>query len=166
MRRTPLMMELPPFTLRWKKQQKHCVDKDVYLRLIVPVVNDWRLLIKMCLLLYLFLLIHLRWRHLFEAMPSGLQLSKRFSTVSKALWAAAAHAIQPLTNLTTSHWFGADVYSTYQRLLAKAVPRLWQMHWLLIFNHCGTIQTDTNIASLKQLLPKQFCLILQSNCCR
>ncbi|PVD51887.1 FAD-dependent oxidoreductase [Terrimonas sp.] len=133
------------------------VDKDVYLRLIVPVVNDWPSIDK-DVLAPLYLPAHPFKMAAFglKAMSSALQLSKRFSTVkAKALWAGmAAHAIQPLTNLTTSaiglvlmsaaHIKGWPLPKGGTQALANALAAYFQ-------SLGGTIQTDTYIASLQQL---------------
>lgn len=134
-----------------------CADQEAYLRLIKPLVNDWPLIEKNALAPLSFP------KHPFKmagfglkAIPSALRLAKRFSTVkAKALWAGmAAHAIQPLSNLTTpaialalmsiAHIRGWPIPKAGSQSLANALAAYFQ-------SIGGIIQTDTYISSLRQL---------------
>lgn len=133
------------------------VDKDVYLQLIKPVVEDWPLINKDVLAPLSFPSKPFKMAAFgLKAMSSAVQLSKRFSTVkAKALWAGmAAHSIQPLSNLTTSaiglvlmsaaHIKGWPLPKGGTQSLADALASYFK-------SLGGKIQTGTYISSLKQL---------------
>lgn len=80
-------------------------DKDAYIQLMKPVVNDWPLIAADVLSPLHFP------KHPFKmaafglkALTSALHLSRKFKTAAaRGLWAGmAAHSIQPLSNLSTS----------------------------------------------------------------
>ena len=81
------------------------IDKDAYLQLINPIIKKWPL-IAADILAPLHIPKHPLAMAQFglKAITSATHLAKRFSTkTAKGLWAGmAAHAIQPLSNLTTS----------------------------------------------------------------
>jgi phytoene dehydrogenase-like protein len=81
------------------------IDAAAYTRLMQPIVNDWPVLVD-DLLAPLHIPRHPLAMASFglKAVSSALQLSKRFTTeAAKGLFAGmAAHAIQPLSNLTSS----------------------------------------------------------------
>lgn len=133
------------------------IDKNAYLNLIRPIVNDWSLIDKDVLAPLSFPARPFKMAAFgLKAMSSALQLSKRFSSVkAKALWAGmAAHAIQPLSNLTTSaiglvlmsaaHIKGWPLPKGGTQSLANALANYFQ-------SLGGSILTGTYISSLQQL---------------
>lgn len=132
-------------------------DQEPYLQLIRPLVNDWPQIEKNVLAPFSLPGDPFKMaRFGLKAIPSALRLAKRFSTVkAKALWAGmAAHAIQPLSNLTTSaigltlmsaaHIKGWPIPRGGSQSLANALAAYFQ-------SLGGIIQTDTYISSLRQL---------------
>ncbi|MBN9296016.1 MAG: NAD(P)/FAD-dependent oxidoreductase [Filimonas sp.] len=132
-------------------------DSDTYTALIEPIVNDWTEIDKD-------LLGPLRiprypmpfTRFGLKAISAASTLVKRFATTeARALWAGmAAHAVQPLSNLTTSaiglvllsaaHRKGWPVPKGGSQTLADALAAY--------FTHLGgKIETGTKITSLAQL---------------
>lgn len=80
-------------------------DADAYIKLIKPVVSNWPEIAPDVLSPLHFPKHPLKMADFgLKALTSAMQLSKRFkTTAAKGLWAGmAAHAIQPLTNLSTS----------------------------------------------------------------
>ncbi len=80
-------------------------DEQAYLRLMKPITRYWPFIVNDVLAPLHFPEKPLAMaRFGLKAFPSALTLAKRFSTKeAKGLWAGmAAHAIQPLSNLTTS----------------------------------------------------------------
>lgn len=133
------------------------VDKQAYLNLIEPVVNNWPLIApdvlgplrvpKDMLAMARFGL---------PAFTSALSLSKRFKTPeAKGLFAGmAAHAIQPLSNLTTSaialvlmatgHLQGWPIPKGGSQSIANALASYF-------VSIGGKIETDFYVRSLNQL---------------
>lgn len=132
-------------------------DANAYTQLITPVVNNWPLIDKDILAPLSFPSSPFKMAEFgLKAIPSALELGKRFSTTkAKALWAGmAAHAIQPLSNLTTSaiglvlmsaaHIKGWPLAKGGSQSLANALGTYFQ-------SLGGTIQTGVYVSSLQQL---------------
>lgn len=132
-------------------------DANAYTQLITPVVNNWPLIDKDILAPLSFPSSPFKMAEFgLKAIPSALELAKRFSTTNaKALWAGmAAHAIQPLSNLTTSaiglvlmsaaHIKGWPLPKGGSQSLANALGTYFQ-------SLGGTIQTGVYVSSLQQL---------------
>ncbi|MBC7887319.1 MAG: NAD(P)/FAD-dependent oxidoreductase [Ferruginibacter sp.] len=81
------------------------IDRDAYIKLIEPLVQDWPVMVTDVLSPLHFPAHPLKMaRFGLKALTSALYLSKKFkATAAKGLWAGmAAHSIQPLSNLSTS----------------------------------------------------------------
>lgn len=139
-------------------------DEQAWLDLVGPVVRDWPSIAPD-------LLGPLRFpRHPgrlaafgLRALPSAATMARRFSTQkAKGLWAGlAAHAIQPLTNLTTSavglvlaatgHCYGWPVPKGGAISVTNALAAYFR-------SLGGTIQTGFQVTSLQQLPSSQAVL--------
>ncbi|MBC8109520.1 MAG: NAD(P)/FAD-dependent oxidoreductase [Verrucomicrobia bacterium] len=139
-------------------------DEKAYLKLIQPLVNDWDKLAPDVLAP-----LHLP-KHFFQmarfgldALPSALQIAKRFSTEqAKGLWTGmAAHAIQPLSNLTTSAF--ALVLMAVGHLQGWVIPKggsqqIANALAAYFVSLGGKIQTDFYVKSLQDLPSSQAIL--------
>ncbi|HSC36674.1 MAG TPA: NAD(P)/FAD-dependent oxidoreductase [Chitinophagaceae bacterium] len=133
------------------------IDAAAYTRLMQPIVNDWPVLVN-----DLLAPLHIPRRPLamasfgLKAVSSALQLSKRFTTeAAKGLFAGmAAHAIQPLSNLTSSaiglvllaagHRGGWPIPRGGSQQIAHALAAYFT-------SIGGTIQTGLYVKSLQDL---------------
>lgn len=132
-------------------------DEESYKRLIQPIVNDWPLIADDVLAPLHFPKYPFKMGAFgIKAITSALQLSKKFNTQkAKGLWAGmAAHAIQPLSNLTTSaiglvlmaagHLDGWPVPKGGSNNIAKALAEYF-------VSIGGKIETGLLVKSLKDI---------------
>ncbi len=137
--------------------QRLGADKDAYQRLMEPVVADWPRLAASILGPLEFPDNPLAMaRFGLKAIPSARWTAHRFSTAqARGLWAGmCAHAMQPLSNLTTSaiglvlmaagHRRGWPIPKGGSQAIANALASYFQ-------SIGGQIQTDTYVRSLNQL---------------
>jgi phytoene dehydrogenase-like protein len=132
-------------------------DAEAYQKLIGPIVKDWDLIVDDMLAPFHFP------GHPFamaafglKAIPSALTIAKRFNTKhARGLWAGmAAHAIQPLSNLTTSaiglvlmsaaHLKGWPIPKGGSSRIANALANYF-------ISIGGKIETNVEVKSLEQL---------------
>ncbi|WP_134089186.1 NAD(P)/FAD-dependent oxidoreductase [Olivibacter sp. XZL3] len=132
-------------------------DNQAYLKLIKPIASDWPSIVGDVLSpLHIPAKPVSMARFGLKAIPSALTIAKRFSTEkAKGLWAGmAAHAIQPLSNLTTSaiglvllvagHLGGWPVPIGGSQQIANALASYF-------VSLGGKIETESYITSLGQL---------------
>jgi phytoene dehydrogenase-like protein len=132
-------------------------DKQAYLNLMQPLVNDWpRIIADVLAPLHLPKHPVAMARFGLKALTAATHLAKRFrTTAARGLWGGmAAHAIQPLSNVTTSaiglvllaagHTVGWPVPKGGSRAIAKALASYFTALG-------GTIETNVYIRSLGQL---------------
>ncbi len=132
-------------------------DEQAYLNLLNPLVKDWDLIAADVLAPLHFPKHPIAWaRFGLKALRSSTDLAKRFKTDrARGLWAGmAAHAIQPLTNLTTSasalvlmmaaHSKGWPVPVGGSQEIARALASYF-------VSLGGKIETGKYITSLKEL---------------
>jgi phytoene dehydrogenase-like protein len=139
-------------------------DEQAYLNLIQPIVNDWPAIAPDILgpLHYPKHPLAMA-RFGLSALTSASHLSKRFKTIeAKGLFAGmAAHAIQPLTNITTSaialvlmataHLKGWPIPKGGSNQIANALVAYF-------ISLGGTIETNVYVKSLEQLPPAKAVL--------
>lgn len=132
-------------------------DGNAYRKLMEPVVRDWPSICR-DVLAPLHIPSHPLKMAAFglKAMPAAIVLAKRFHTVKgRALWAGmAAHAVQPLSNLTTSaiglvlmsagHLHGWPLTKGGSQSLADALAAYF-------ISLGGKIETGLYVSSLAQL---------------
>ena len=140
-------------------------DKEAYRKLILPIVKECPLLIDDLLApLRLPKLPFLFAKFGWKALPSSLHSAAKFQTIkARGLWAGvAAHAIQPLSNLSTSaiglvltaaaHVKGWSIPKGGSQSIANAL--------LSVFIEAGgKIQTGFYVKSLEQL-PSSHAILL------
>jgi phytoene dehydrogenase-like protein len=133
------------------------IDKHNYLKLIEPIVKSWPLIASDVLAPLHFPSHPLKMAGFgLKALSSAMQLSKTFKTTEgKGLWGGmAAHAIQPLSNLSTSaiglvlmtagHLAGWPIPKGGSQKIADALASYF-------ISLGGEIETGFYINSLKQL---------------
>ncbi|MDI9877628.1 phytoene desaturase family protein [Flectobacillus rivi] len=133
------------------------IDRDNYLRLIAPIVQDWNAILPDILAPFHFPKNPIKYSQFgLKALWSASHISKRFETSeAKALWAGmAAHAIQPLENLTTSA-IGLVLLAAAHKV-NWAIPKGGSQAIANALTSCflsngGSIQTDFHVKSLGQL---------------
>lgn len=139
-------------------------DADAYIKLMQPVVKDWPSIMPDVLgpLHYPKHPLAMA-RFGLSALTSASQLVKRFNTIeAKGLFGGmAAHAIQPLSNLTTSAI--ALVLMANGHLKGWPIPKGGSNHIAnalaaYFVSIGGKIETNTNITSLQQLPSAQAVL--------
>ncbi|HVU98282.1 MAG TPA: NAD(P)/FAD-dependent oxidoreductase [Puia sp.] len=157
---TPFLTQSPQQTA-----ESFGVDRSTYLRLLSPLVKDWPSLAPELLGPFHFpnhpgMMARFGW----QGIPSAAHLAKGFQTAeAKALVAGmAAHAMQPLTNLTTAavtliflmagHGDGWPIARYGSVKLAEALAAYYT-------SLGGRIQTNTWIGELSQL-PSAKALLL------
>jgi len=139
-------------------------DKDAYLEFMTPVVKDLPLLLPELLGPFPFPKHPVALAKFgLKALPSATWLAGRFKTKqARGLWAGmAAHAIQPLENLTTSaiglmlmaagHAAGWPIPKGGSQSIADALSSLF-------LSIGGEIQTDFMVRSISQLPPAKVVL--------
>ncbi|GAB3504545.1 NAD(P)/FAD-dependent oxidoreductase [Spirosoma knui] len=137
--------------------QRFGIDKQAYLDLMQPLIRDWPTMAADVLGPLRFPKHPLNMaRFGLDALPSATFLAKRFQTKeAKGLFAGmAAHAIQPLSNLTTSaialvlmtagHLRGWPITKGGSQRIANALAAYFQ-------SIGGTIQADTPVKTLGEL---------------